>query len=544
MKKTKSTLILGALTSSFGIFISKILGLTYVIPLNSLAGSANISFYSIAYSAYGLILNICSAGIPFAVSSLVAKYVAKDDYQTAKLIKRIATIMVMTLSFVILLVFLSSCGFLAQYNLGSSASPADVSYLRNTYFCLTMAIVLVPLLAVTRGYYQGLKRMEVYAKSEVIEQFFRILCIILLGFVFVRILKFPSIFAIYMAVLAAGIGAVCSYVYIRYSTREINSEIDALAASGNGSESNKKAIIKEIINLGLPYIVASILGTTSSLINSNFYVNYATSVGLDYQESKLVLGIFQVNCNKLAAIPGVLTLGFSTGLVPYLSEDLYNEDYDSLRKHISEIFKTVTFFLLPMALAFFLFPKAMYYIMFGNNNLELGANLLKHTTILVLSDTISPILVSILVTLRMRREVVRNLILGTIAKAISFVILIKYMGYLGIIYSSFVSTITCIGLGIYTLTRHFKYDIKKDLPTLVKLILSSLTMVVVYFALNLLGLRFTYSSRLIDLILLAVYGSVSLLLYLLCTNYLQLIKEIFNTGLGELLLKIKNRIIK
>ena len=71
-KGKKQSLIAGALTSSAGIFISKALGLLYVVPFTAIAGEANMSFYSVAYTYYDILLSICSAGIPFAVAAMVA----------------------------------------------------------------------------------------------------------------------------------------------------------------------------------------------------------------------------------------------------------------------------------------------------------------------------------------------------------------------------------------------------------------------------------------------------------------------------------------
>ena len=65
--KKNQSLMIAALTSSFGIFVSKALGLIYYSPLSSFAGEANMAFYSIAYTYYDLLLKISSAGIPFAI---------------------------------------------------------------------------------------------------------------------------------------------------------------------------------------------------------------------------------------------------------------------------------------------------------------------------------------------------------------------------------------------------------------------------------------------------------------------------------------------
>ena len=97
-KRIKQSILVGALTSSFGIFISKTLGLIYITPLNALAKEGNMYFYSITYTYYDLLLKISSAGIPFAIAALVARYYAKEDYKTILLVKKMGISIIMALS--------------------------------------------------------------------------------------------------------------------------------------------------------------------------------------------------------------------------------------------------------------------------------------------------------------------------------------------------------------------------------------------------------------------------------------------------------------
>ena len=106
--QVKQSLLVGALASSFGVFISKVLGLLYYSPLSSLAGEGNMAFYSITYTYYDLLLKISSAGIPFAIAALVAKYVAREDYKTALVVKKLGISIVMGISFLSAIVFIFS----------------------------------------------------------------------------------------------------------------------------------------------------------------------------------------------------------------------------------------------------------------------------------------------------------------------------------------------------------------------------------------------------------------------------------------------------
>ena len=128
--KLKQSLILGALTSSFGVFVSKLLGLLYYSPLSSAAGESNMVFYSTVYTYYETLLTISSAGIPFAIAALVAKYMAKEDYKTTLLVKKLGISITMVLSFLVAFGFIFVSTPLARQSLGSSAPIQDINNLR------------------------------------------------------------------------------------------------------------------------------------------------------------------------------------------------------------------------------------------------------------------------------------------------------------------------------------------------------------------------------------------------------------------------------
>ena len=88
VSKRKQSIIAGGLISSAGIFFAKFIGLFYAVPYNSMLGTAdNLAYYGVAFNIYSYLLNICTAGFPFAIATLIAKYSTRGDYQTSLLIK-------------------------------------------------------------------------------------------------------------------------------------------------------------------------------------------------------------------------------------------------------------------------------------------------------------------------------------------------------------------------------------------------------------------------------------------------------------------------
>lgn len=526
-KIIKQSLLVGALTSSFGVFISKALGLLYYSPLSALAGEENMVFYSVTYTYYDLLLKISSAGIPFAIAALVAKYAAKSDYKTAMLVKKLGTSLVMGLSFVSALVFMLISTPLARQSMGELASTSDVEHLKTLFLILLIAVILVPYLSVIRSYYQGLKRLDLYASSQVLEQLVRVLIIIIAGYVVVRIFKFDNIWAIYTAIAAAGIAALVAIVFFKIMTKQDDKRIDELINNQESSALSKKEIFNEIVSLGVPYLLISFLGTTGQLINTTFFLQYATTkVNVPVEEAKLSLGILQANCSKLNAIPQVLTSGFCAGLVPYLTESLEQSDYDKLAKQVIQILDTVQYILIPVIIMFFFFAKDIYYIMYGNNNLTLGANLFRASNVMALTETILPILSSIMITLRLKKESVFTLLGGTIIKFSTFFICVKLFKIYGLVVSTCIASCVSISVYLYMLSKKFDINFEKTIKRFVIILAVSLVMIIPTVVIRYF-IPFDFTSRLIDIAIMGCLGVIMLVTYYLITVKLRLPQIIF-----------------
>lgn len=526
-KVLKQSLLIGALTSSFGVFISKALGLLYYSPLSAFAGEENMVFYSVTYTYYDLLLKISSAGIPFAIAALVAKYVTKEDYKTALVVKKLGTSLVMALSFISALIFILISEPLAKQSMGSLASAQDIQQLKTLFMILLVAVILVPYLSVIRSYYQGLKRLDLYASSQVLEQLVRVTFIIVGGFVVVKIINLSNIWAIYAAIAAAGIAALVAIIFFKFSTRKDDKHIDDLVKGQTSKAQTSKEIFKEIISLGVPYLLISFLGTSGPIINTTFFLNYVTTkANMPIADAKLSLGIIQANCSKLNAIPQVLTSGFCAGLVPYLTESLEMSDYKKLSKQVIQILDSVLFILIPVLFIFFTFASDIYYIMYGNNNLELGTALFRASNATGLTETILPILSSVMITLRLKKESVLTLLCTFIIKFATFFICVKLFWTYGLVASTCIASVC--GIAIYLTTLHKKFDISfiKTFKRLLIIIIASLVMILPAALIHYL-IHFNYLSRLIDIGIMAVLGIIMLAIYYFVTKKLGLIQAIF-----------------
>jgi len=161
-KNEKNFLIQGSILAIAGV-ITKLIGAFYRIPLLNIIGTEGNGYYSVAFSIYSVALMLTSYSLPLAVSKLVSARVAIGEYKNAnKIFRGAMTFALLAGGIVSLLVFFGA-DFIATtiMHLDMSAYALRV---------LAPCILIVALLGVLRGFFQGMGSMIPTAISQVIEQ--------------------------------------------------------------------------------------------------------------------------------------------------------------------------------------------------------------------------------------------------------------------------------------------------------------------------------------------------------------------------------------
>ena len=166
----KGTLILTAA----GLMV-KILASVNRIFLSRLLGGEGIGLYQLAYPLYNLLVGIVAAGIPAAMSLIVARYAAKKEWGS---VHRVVTVSFPFLALLGLAVSLAAYGLIPC--LFSSGLIKDERALVPMLFCVPALLLTVPL-AGLRGYFQGFQEMRPTALSQILEQFFRVAFMLVLS---------------------------------------------------------------------------------------------------------------------------------------------------------------------------------------------------------------------------------------------------------------------------------------------------------------------------------------------------------------------------
>ena len=158
----KQNFMHGAAILAAGVVVMKILGALYKIPLQHILGDVGYGYFFTAYSIYNMLLTISTAGLPVALSRMIAEANTLGRPRQARRTFRIAMITLTVIGSVFsLLMFL----FPTEMAILMVSKP-EVS---QCVYALSPAVLLVCLTSAFRGYIQGHGNMTPTTVGQVVE---------------------------------------------------------------------------------------------------------------------------------------------------------------------------------------------------------------------------------------------------------------------------------------------------------------------------------------------------------------------------------------
>ena len=156
--------VIGAFIIAISHILVKVIGALYKIPLDTyILQTEGMGIYNSSYTIYNWLFVISTAGLPVAISKMVAESTAKGNYDEARKIFRISKGLLLCVG------VLAASAMFFFANQFSSLISAPSAYL--TMQCMAPSLFFVSLSSSYRGFYQGQQNMLPTALSEVIEAF-------------------------------------------------------------------------------------------------------------------------------------------------------------------------------------------------------------------------------------------------------------------------------------------------------------------------------------------------------------------------------------
>ena len=525
----KNTFMSGAFVSTLGIVISKILGIVYVVPFHAMVGAAGGALYGYAYSIYAFFIGLSTAGIPLSVSKVTSHYEALGYYDAKRrvfvLARRLA-LLLGVISFLILMIF---APVIAKMVIGDLSGGNSLASITLVIRIIALAVLIVPILSIYRGYMQGHMIMTPPSISQVIEQLVRVLIIIFGSFLVIKVFKQAVSLSVGVALLGAFVGAVCSYIYLRRIYVKHKKEFKEDVKPVEEPFVSNKEIIKLILIYAVPFIMIDVVKAVYDLVDMATIVKSLVAYA-DYTtaEAESVMSIISTWGKKFNMIVISVTTGIIMSLIPSLSSAITKKDHKDINNKINESFSLLFLFGLPMAFGIAILAYPIWNLFYGSGS---GASTMTYYIFVAIFMSLFTLAVTIIQLFKDFKVLFWSMLVGLIFKALLNVNLISSFAKMGLppIYGSITATIIgfMITFIICMVVLYKKYDIKFDrsIKNFIDVFICSIVMSVVLLLLNMV-IPVSHSGRLISLLIIVLYAVIGVLVYGLCSYKIGVLQRV------------------
>lgn len=320
-QETTKTLLKGTAILAAAALVSKMLGVVYRIPYQNITGNIGLYVYQQVYPLYSILLILATAGFPLAISKLVAERLAVGDEAGAK---RIFHISIYTLLGTGIFFFLSlylSAPWIALW--------MEDEQLTLPIRSVSFALLIVPVMAAIRGYFQGHQNMVPTAISQVVEQIIRVVTILALSYWFIYN-QYDAYYAGAGAVFGAFTGALSALIVLILFWRRLKRsrlEIMASEVSEPTGEVNERSfsqekalvVIKKILYYSLPICLGAMVLPLLQLVDALTVTKSLVFSGWELEDAKNWKGVYDRG-QPLVQFAAFFATALSLALVPSISE--------------------------------------------------------------------------------------------------------------------------------------------------------------------------------------------------------------------------------
>ena len=510
----KNSFIEGTIFASLSFLIIKFLGAIYVIPFYAIVGELGGALYSYAYTVYSLIVNICTIGIPHAISKIISEYNTLEMYEakerTFKIGNKIMVIL-STILFLLMFIFAKQAAYIFIGDIDSTGNSIEdvVLVIRSISFCL----LIVPYLAIKRGYLQGQKFITVSTTGEVIEQVVRVAFILVGSYLAINVFNAKTSIGVAIAVFGAFIAGLAAYIYLDVKIRKNKKEFNMPSKNQKDKVSNK-TILKKIVSFSIPLMIVSITTDLYNMTDLSLIIRGLGYLGYSGKVAETIGSVMATWASKICLIVNAITFGLTINIIPHMSSSYVKKDYKTINNQFIKSIAMVIVIGLPMSIGISLLANEVYYIFYGAS--EYGGIILRLLPYSIMLGNINMVVNTTLQSLDKFKTIYISSFTGLLTNAlldIPLMILCDKIGiypYYGAIISTMIGTSISLTISLRKLKKDMNFEYKELLNIIKKALLPLASMIVVVLILeHFIGPLFTTRiTSIITCIICAVVGAI------------------------------------
>lgn len=463
-KKGTNFLVQGSILAMASI-ISRIIGLIYRIPMTEIIGDLGNDYYGTAFEIYNIMLIISSYSLPTAVSKLVSASVAKKERKNAYQILKGSLLFAGVTGTVAALVVYFGAGFFTNL----LKTPYSIFALK----VLAPALIVVAVLGVIRGFFQGMGTMMPSAISQVLEQIVNAVVSVWAAYVlFSRGAKVGAILgdkehysAAYGAAggtLGTNLGSVVALLFVlfvfaiymtvfkRQMKREKKVKVEPFHYT-----------LKILIATIIPILLSTTIYNISGIIDQAVFKNIASLQGYTQDEIGIWWGVYSGKYKTLINVPISIASALAASSVPALTASFAENNMESVRTQINTAMRFIMVIAMPCTVGLAVLATPIFTILFPSTVSTVGLvnSMMVIGAVAVVFYSISTLSNGLLQGINQLKAPLIHAAISLVAHVVLLVILMMFFRlniYAVVIANAFFAFMVCV-LNALSLRKHSGY---------------------------------------------------------------------------------------
>lgn len=363
----KNTFLYSTLIMVFVNFIVRFLGFFYKIILSRIIGPQGLGLFHLVFPVLMICITFTTAGLPIAVSKLVAHHISlgnkKDGYKTLK----ICTYMGLLISIFFSILIIIKAKYIS-YDLLKSP---------DSYLCviaISPAIIIITLSSMFRGYYYGIKDVSPAGTSQILEQLSKVVFVI--GGLY--ILKPTSIeYSALIAIIGISIGEFTGFSWLFFTY------LKDKKTSFKAQSSNSLYLLKDISIIALPITLTRLVGVVMQSLNSVLIPQKLQLAGYSYSEAMKIFGKVTGMAFPLLFMPFIVTSALVVNIIPSVSQQMAIKNIHNIKQKTQLAFKMTFLVSIPLALLFLTFSQPLCILIYNQGDVAFYLSFLSFSVFLL-----------------------------------------------------------------------------------------------------------------------------------------------------------------
>ena len=371
-KQKKDDFLMQGMILAVAMVMTKVIGVVYRIPLTNILGDEGMGFYGYAFEVYAMTLILSSLSIPTVVSKLVAARVAVRQRRNAFRV------------FVCAFLFSAAVGILVALLIFFGADAISLHMMKSPLSAyalkvLALGLVIVAVLGVLRGYFQGLGTMLPTAVSQIIEQIINAVVSIVGASILFGIgteaaqekgeeLLAPA-YGAAGGTLGTVAGALFALFFLGFAFLIYRPVIYRQVRMDHiRKRESYRRILKILLLTMAPVIFSTAIYNINQIMDLTIFNSIMSAQGYTEKEYMAMQGIFTGKYNTLINVPLAMANGLAASVIPSLTAAVTKRDRKLVHAKISQTLRFTMAIAMPCFVGFTVLASPLMVFLFNDGS--------------------------------------------------------------------------------------------------------------------------------------------------------------------------------